>query len=75
MQGRACAASNATHGPSSQERRAAVTAARGSQRRSLSAGFYAAPAGGFGFPSGHWMSTPGGKAGSFIAAVFGMSPP
>ena len=26
-------------------------------------------------PSGHWMSTPGGKAGSFIAAVFGMSPP
>lgn len=75
LKGKACAASNTTHGPSSREKRAAVTTARRSQRLSLSAGYYAAPAGGFGFPSGHWMSTFGGKGGSFIAAVFGISPP
>ena len=37
--------------------------------------YYALPGGGFGVPSGHWMSTFGGKGGSFIAAVFGISPP
>ena len=70
-----CVASNATHRPSSQAKRAAVTGARRSHRLSLSAGYYALPGGGFGVPSGHWMSTFGGKGGSFIAAVFGISPP